>query len=359
MSSRQLLLDALLRTDLPSFIAKCFATLEPGGSYRENWHILHIAHQLTCVSSGEIKRLIVNIPPRHLKSICISVAYTAWVMGHDPSRKIIAISYGATLAEDLARQFRIIVESQWYQRVFPTFRVQSARKAQIVTTPHGFRYVAGVGGAILGKGADLIVLDDPMNAHAAFSEAERRKVRNFYDNTVSTRLNNKLTGAIILVMQRLHQDDLCGHVLNREEWALSLIPAIATDDVVYRIGLRPDDVYHRREGQLIQVCREDEATLVSQRRLLGSMSFEAQYQQNPVPPDGNAIRRDWLRHYDCPPTLDLVMTSWDTASTLGEASDFSVGTVWGIRGSDIYLLDPVRWRFEFATKPRLTKQHGA
>jgi predicted phage terminase large subunit-like protein len=363
VSDRQAALLALLRQDLPSFVAKCFATLEPGGSFRENWHILHLAHQLTRVSDGEVKRLIINIPPRHLKSICVTVAYTAWVMGHDPRLKIIALSYGSELAEELARHFRTVVESAWYRAAFPSFQIKRARRGEIVTTLNGSRYACGLDGSILGRGADLIVIDDPQKAQAAFSESERRKANNCYDNTISTRLNNKKDGAIVVVMQRLHEDDLVGHVLGKEDWEVSTIPAIAVEDQVYRTGPEPTDLYRRRAGELILPEREDEATLAAQRRLLGSMGFEAQYQQNPVPPDGNASRRQWLRYYDAAPALDLTVISWDTASTLHADSDWSVGTVWGLKGSDVYLLDVVRGRYEMPELRRLitatTQRHGA
>jgi predicted phage terminase large subunit-like protein len=356
MASQRDLLQALLRTDLPSFIAKCFATLEPGGAYRENWHIHHIAHQLTRVSGGEVKRLIITIPPRHLKSICVTVAYTAWIMGHDPSLRILTISYGSDLAQELARQFRVIVESDWYRRTFPRFKVRSARKNQITTTLNGSRYATGVGGSALGRGADLIIADDPMKAEAASRDAERHRVNKFYDSTLSTRLNQKMEGAIIIIMQRLHEDDLVGHVLDKDEWEVSTIPAIETVARSYRTGPGPDDFYHRAEGEVIQATREDAHTLAKQRRLLGSMGFEAQYQQNPVPPAGNAIRRDWLREYDHLPAPDLTMVSWDTASTIGDASDFSVGTVWGLKGSDIYLVDVVRGQFEVPDLRRRIEQ---
>ena len=363
MTSQQAALLAALRQDLPSFIAKCFATLEPGGSYRQNWHILHIAHQLTRVSDGEVKRLIVNIPPRHLKSICVTVAWTAWVMGHDPSRRIIALSYGSELAEELARQFRTVVESDWYRAAFPHFRIKNARRGEIITTMNGSRYACGFDGSILGRGADLIVIDDPQKAQAAFSESERRKAKDTYDNTISTRLNDKRHGAIVLVMQRLHEDDLVGHVLAKEDWEVSTIPAIAEQAQVYRIGPDPGDVHHRQSGELIQPMREDEAVLDTQRRLLGSVGFAAQYQQRPVPPEGHAIRREWLRYYDTVPMLDLKMVSWDTASTLQPDSDWSVGTVWGLKGSDVYLLDVVRGRYEPPELRKLitatTQRHAA
>ena len=346
MSRQQDMVDAVLRQDLSSFIAKCFATLEHGGSYRENWHVHHIAYQLTRISKGDVRRLMINIPPRHLKSMCVTVAYTAWAMGHDPSLKVMTVSYGAELAEELAGHFRMIVNTDWYRRLFPAFKVNRSSKGKITTTQNGVRYAFGMGGPIIGRGADLIVIDDPMKAQAAYSEADRIAANAYYDNTLCTRLNDKRQGAIVLVMQRLHQDDLCGHVLEHEPWEQTVIPAIAPENAEYRVGPRPQDVHRRQQGDLIQALREDDDTLDLQRRILGSAGFAAQYQQDPLPSEGNAVRREWLRFYDCSPVFDLTMISWDTASTLGEGSDYSVGTVWGLRGSDIYLVDLLRGRFE-------------
>ncbi len=238
-----------------------------------------------------------------------------------------------------------------------------ATRGEIITTLHGSRYACGLDGSILGRGADLIVIDDPQKAQASFSESERRKANACYDNTISTRLNDKREGAIVLVMQRLHEDDLVGHVVGREEWEVSTIPARAEEDQAYRIGTEPDNFHHRRAGELIQPERQDEAILAAQQRLLGSMGFAAQYQQNPMPADGNAIRREWLRYYETVPALDLTIASWDTASTLNPDSDWSVGTVWGLKGSDVYLLNVVRGRFEMPDLRRLitdtTQRHGA
>lgn len=347
MTDRRVVLQALLRSDLPSFTHKCFTTLEPGRSFHANWHIRHIGWQLGRVTEGEVRRLAITIPPRHLKSICVTVAYTAWTMGHNPGLKVITVSYADELAKLHAAAFRTIVTSDWYRTLFPAFQITRDTQVEIKTTRQGFRYAGSVGGSILGRGADLIIVDDPIKAQAALSEGERRKVKEFYDNTLYTRLNDKTRGAIVIVMQRLHQDDLIGHVQTQEPWVMAKIAAIEPEDQQYRLGPDPADVYRRRAGEVIDPSREDAAVLEQLQRTLGSMGFAAQYQQDPIPAAGNAIHREWLRYYDTQPAvLDLVMVSWDTASTLGEASDYSVGTVWGLKGSDIYLLDVVRERFE-------------
>jgi predicted phage terminase large subunit-like protein len=350
------LVHALLREDLPSFVAKSFRTIDPGTPYRDNWHIRHIGHNLQQVRRGDCRRLIVNIPPRHLKSICVTVAFSAWVMGHDPGTKIISVSYSRDLARKHATDFRTIIEAPWYRDLFPAFQIRPGgkRDTEIVTTAQGYRLSSSVGGSVLGRGADLIIVDDPIKGQDAFSEAERRRVKEFYDNVLYTRLNDKTKGAIIIVMQRLHEDDLVGHVLAKEEWDQVTIPAIATEDRAYALSDQQGDEYWRAEGELLHAEREPRQVLDYLRRTLGSLSFSAQYQQQPLPQEGNFIKREWLRYYDVVPSpVDLTVVSWDTASTLEESSDYSVGTVWGAHGNDLYLLDVIRDRLEVPELRRL------
>ena len=169
----------------------------------------------------------------------------------------------------------------------------------------------------------------------------------FYDGSLYTRLNNKAEGAIVIVMQRLHQDDLVGHVMEKEDWRVLSIPAIAPEDTVYRLGDHPEDVYRRRAGEVLQPSREPRERLEVARRTLGTLNFSAQYLQDPMPAQGNIIKRDWIRRYDrLPETFDRKICSWDTASTTTETADWSVGSVWGAVGQDFYLIDVVRERLE-------------
>lgn len=344
----QALLQAILRRDLASFIAQCFGTLEPGTAYLDNWHIHAIAYQLTRVWRGECKRLIINVPPRTAKSICVTIAFTAWVMGHDPRKRIMAISYANELSLTHAAAFRSVVSSDWYGKLFPRFAITANRSQEIRTNQQGYRFSGSVGGAVLGRGADLIVIDDPINGlEAATSAPARRRVQEFYDGTLYSRLNDRLNGAIIIVMQRLHEDDLVGHVLEKEDWEVLAIPAIAPEDARYRIGDGAEAFYQRRAGEVLHPGRDTIAWFDVARRNLGSLHFAAQYQQNPLPAEGQLIKRDWLKHYDeLPEAFDLVIASWDTASTRAEHSDWSVGTVWGAVGQNYYLIDLVRDRWE-------------
>ncbi len=348
MSDRAAFLQSILRTDLAGFIETCFATLEPGTPYRDNWHMHAIAYQLMRVRNGECKRLIINVPPRSCKSIAVTIGFTAWLMGHDPRKRIMAISYANDLARKHAIDFRTIVGSAWYKALFPGFEATSVRETELTTSRHGYRFAGSIGGSVLGRGADLIVIDDPIKGlAAALSQAERRRVAEFYDSTLYSRLSDKVNGAIVIVMQRLHQDDLVGHVLDKEDWEVLSIPAIAPDDSHIRVGSAKDAVIHRRAGDVLHPEREPAEWLEAARRNLGSLNFSAQYQQNPLPAEGNVIRREWLKTYDhLPVAFDLKIVSWDTASTLGEASDWSVGMVWGAVGQEYYLIDVVRDRLE-------------
>ena len=341
-------LSDILRRDLASFIEQCFVTLEPGKTYQHNWHIEAIAYQLMRVWSGECKRLIIAVPPRSAKSICVTIAFTAWLMGHDPRKRIMAISYARELSLTHAAAFRSVVSCDWYRRAFPSFEIAANRGQEIRTTQHGYRYASSIGGSVLGRGADLIVIDDPINGlKEALSSVARRRVQEFYDGTLYSRLNNRATGAIVIVMQRLHEDDLVGHVLEKEDWGVLSIPAIAPEDCSYRIGQGAEAVHRRRQGEIMHPARDSIVELEAIKRNLGSLNFSAQYQQNPLPAEGQIIKRDWLLHYDdLPAAFDLKVASWDTASTQAEHSDWSVGAVWGAVGQSYYLIDLVRGRWE-------------
>ena len=289
MSDRSFLLRAALRTDFVCFFEKCFLTIEPGTMYQDNWHIQAVACALQRVWAGELKRLVINVPPRSGKSIITSIAYAAWVLGHDPTRRIICVSHSDVLAKTHASYFRAIVASPWYRDLFPSFTIRHGgdREMETITTLHGYRYTVSMAGSVMGRGADLIIGDDPMSSASALSEAVRKTEVNLWMTAHRTQLNNKREGAIVLVMQRLHQNDLVGHVLGSEDWNVLSIPAIATEPVSYQIGPEPGDAFNRQAGEVLHPEREPLDVLEATRRAIGSLTFAAQYQQDPVPPGGN------------------------------------------------------------------------
>ena len=211
--------QVLLRHDFVSFAARCFQELNPQAELAMNWHLEVIAAKLTAVREGKIRRLIINLPPRHLKSLMASIAFPAWCLGHDPSAQILSVSYAQDLADKLARDCRSIMMSPWYRRIFPT-RLAPHRQAvqEFITTRQGYRLATSTGGVLTGRGADIILIDDPLKPEEALSEAQRQAANDWYDHTLYSRQNDKRRSAIVMIMQRLHEDDPVGHVLAQEPW---------------------------------------------------------------------------------------------------------------------------------------------
>ena len=295
------------------------------------------------------------MPPRSLKSICASVALPAWLLGHDPTRRIICASYAHELSVKLANDFRLVVTSDWYRRLFPHTRLDPLKntETEVVTTARGYRLATSVGGVLTGRGADLIVIDDPMKPQDALSDTKRQAVQQWFDTTLLSRLDDQARGGILLVMQRLHVEDLAGHVLAKQGWAHLDLPAIA--EVAATIPLGPGRVHHRRAGEVLHPARDSLATLERIRREMGSHAFSAQYQQDPLPLDGELLRWSWFRTYREPPERqagDLVTQSWDTASKAEEIHDWSACTTWLRRGADHYLLDVWRGRLDYPSLKR-------
>jgi hypothetical protein len=262
---------ALLRLDLASFAQACFAELYPQTQFMLGWHIELIAAKLAAVRRREIRRLIVNLPPRHAKSLLASVAFPAWCLGHEPSLQILCASYAQELADKLSRDCRRIVASHWYRRVFPA-RLSATRQAmaEFETTAQGCRLATSVGGVLTGRGADIIVIDDPLKPEEALSEAQRRAANEWFDHTLYSRLNDKRAGAIVLIMHRLHEDDLTGHVLEQESWERLALPALAEADECH--GLEHfwgRERILRARGAPLQPEREGPAELAQIRRTIG------------------------------------------------------------------------------------------
>ena len=261
------ILNAILRQDPGTFVAKVFQTVSPGDNYCHNWHIDAIVFELMLVHQGESRRLIITQPPRSLKSICTSVALVAWSLGHDPSKRFACVSYSQELAGKFARQFRAVVTSDWYRLLFPEMRLAKDTETESETTAGGGRFAVAVGGSFTGRGADVIIIDDPIKAGDAQSETTRRSVNEWFGTTLLSRLDDKKGGAIILVMQRLNEDDLAGTLLRQGGWRHLDLPAIAQEDQEIAIG--PGAVHLFRKGEVLQPEREPQATLDTLKREMG------------------------------------------------------------------------------------------
>jgi predicted phage terminase large subunit-like protein len=253
--------------------------------------------------------------------------------------------------------------SPFYRRLFPNTCLSSEKQSvdDFMTTTKGFRMSTSVGGVLTGREADLIILDDPLKPDEAFFEIRRNGVNEWYDHTLLSRLNNKGTGTIIIVMQRLHQDDLVGHVIEHEKWEVLSFPAIAEEDELHVID-SPLGGGNGNETRAKLYSRNVSRWWCSRIsvKTIGAYNFASQYQQSPTPVGGAIILTQWIRRYDENDSKEFVyiLQSWDTANKSGEINDYSVCTTWGMLHEKYYLLDVFRKRLDYPQLKRAIKEQA-
>jgi predicted phage terminase large subunit-like protein len=251
--------------------------------------------------------------------------------------------------------------SPWYRLIFPT-RLAPHRQAvqEFMTTHQGFRLATSTGGVLTGRGADIILIDDPLKPDEAFSDTQRQAANDWYDHTLYSRQNDKQHGAIVIIMQRLHEDDLVGHVLGQEPWEVVSFPAIAEADEVHEIQtIWGPRCFRRQHGEALHPEREPLSVLDNIRRTIGEYNFAGQYQQSPAPLGGGLVKVEWFKRYrdsERPERFDRIVQSWDTANKATELSDFSVCTTWGVKDKNVYLLGLLRQRLEYPALKRAVRE---
>lgn len=338
--------DALQRINFVYFLKMVFSHLHGGQLLKENWHHEAITFELELVRRRLNRRLIVNLPPRSLKSEMVSVAWVAWMLGRNPKLKFTCVSYSDDLASDFARQCLAILESDWYRRMFPGTILSRRATMNIKTTAGGGRLATSIEGSITGRGGDINIIDDPGKPEEALSEAMRAKVISWFRSTMNSRLNDQTTGSFILVMQRLHQEDLAGHLLEKGGWRHLSLPAIATKDE--NIPLLFGRMRHREIGDVLHPAHTPLAELERLKKESGAYIWSSQYQQEPVSEHGFIVKRDWLRYYDpAQSPQGRVVQSWDTASKTGLSNDWSACVTAVIDGNKVFIIDVLRNRWEF------------
>jgi len=356
---KQKQLHNLLRGSLSPFIQKAFHEVNPGQPFFDSWYLDAMAHKLEQCRVRDCKRLIITLPPRMLKSIVASVAYPAFLLGRNPTERILCISYSHEVTQKHARDFRRVVDSAWYRQVFPKTVALRSVEDIFETTRHGFRRSGSFGGAQTGLGASTIIVDDAMKADEALQKSQREKANDYFANTLYSRLDRKTNGVIIVVMQRLHDEDLVGYLLRQGGWEHLCLPAIAVQDEQIPIG--DCQFYHRKKGELLNPEFEPLSSLEATKRIMGTMHFQAQYQQAPIPESGNLIKLDWIKYFQSPPPRAdaRIVQSWDTAQKGGEVHDYAVGTTWLHAEGKHFLIDVVREQCDYPTLSRLVlEQYG-
>jgi predicted phage terminase large subunit-like protein len=340
---------ALLGADFGVFLRQCFITLYTGKEFMDNWHIDAIVYHLECAIRGEMPRLIVNLPPRHLKSFIISVALPAFILGNDPTAKIICISYSDELTKTLMQDFRRIMDSEWYKKRFANVMPSKMTQNEFLTTDGGFRYATSVGGTLTGRGGDFIIVDDPIKPEDVLSDKMRESTNEWYKNTLLSRLEDKAKSVLILVMQRLHVNDPAGFIEASGGYHKLSFPAIALKDE--DIPISENEFYHRREREPLQADREDIETLEKIRDQIGPHNFASQYQQTPEAPDGAMFKKTWFQFVSkVPPrTPDgHFIISIDTASSKTETADYTAIMFMYSDSTGHYVLRAHRGRWEYS-----------
>jgi len=332
----------LARVDLACYAAALWPPFELASHHRL------IADLLEAVERGDIRRLMIFMPPRHGKSLLGTQLFPAWFLGHHPDKSIITASYGQELADDFGRQVRNMVNDPVHRAIFPECRLadDATSMRRFSTTAGGSYYAVGRGGPITGRGAHLLLIDDPLkDAEEARSEPIRRGLYEWYTSVARTRLQPG--GAIVLITTRWHEDDLAGRLLGQqggEDWHVVNQPAIAEVDESFR-----------RAGEALWPEKFSLEDLEQTRRDVGNAAFVSLYQQHPAAAEGAVFKREWWRSYREPPTFKRIVQSWDTAFKTGAENDFSVCTTWGVAATGFYLLWFWRDKIEFPELKRRMK----
>lgn len=289
------------------------------------------------------KRLIVCMPPRHGKSELVDVWTPLWRLDLDPTKRVMLTTYGAEFAEEWGGRVKELAHTH-RRKLQLRVKRDSDAKSRWRTTQGGGLYTAGVGGALTGRGADLLIIDDPhKNWEEANSKVYRDRIWNWWLTTARTRLEPG--GSVIVVMTRWHEDDFVGRLLDAsgdeaEEWELVNLPALA----------EPDDALGRDIGQALWPARYDEAYFAKLRATLGPFVFDAMYQQHPSAPVGQILKRGWWKRYDAPPvpaTVEQWLGSVDCTFKATDESDYVVMQVWARIGANKFLIEQVRGRMDF------------
>lgn len=342
------LLDDFCRKNLYWFAQRAFSIVYPGETFLPNWHIEAMCFELEELIRGRNHRLIVNLPPRHLKSYCAVIALPAFLLGLNPSARIIVATYSQDLGAEHGERLRRLMNSDWYQQLFPRTRIRTQNHDELRTTQGGGRRNVSPKSATTGFGADVIVIDDLINGAEINSETIRSQATNFYRDALHSRLNRQETGRIVSIQQRLHDDDFPAFLLEQGGWRHINLRATALADETFLLyaGRR----HKRKAGGLLFPELQSEEVLQQIRRDIGNPAFSAQYQQEPVTPGGALLRLDKLRFYE--EGLDYkdfhgILQSWDTAYSTEPGADFSVCTTWGYKDERWHLIDVWRQRVAF------------
>lgn len=336
-----------MEKDFYIFFQKTIRELNPGIEKYDFWYLEYLAELLSSIEQTKEKYLIINIPPRFFKSSLVSVSWPLWLLGNKPEKKIIVATYSQRLSNKFNTDSKIITETDWYQKQYPQFALhKSSDKFKLLTKKNGFRLSTSTGGTLTGEGGDYLILDDPHHPKEIFSPHLREKTISWFQQIFSTRLNNHRKGKIVLIMQRLHKDDLTGFLLSRNKNIRHInLPAIFNEKKTFHLKKKTINI---TKNSLLAKNRYTKKELDELREEIGIHTFTTQFLGTPVTQNGSILRSSFLQFEEITTNEnDLIIHSWDTAICSNEKSDFSVVTSWSIREQTLLLLDYKRLKLDF------------
>lgn len=376
LPSESELIKELCERSFKHYVRYSWNVLEPMTEFKDNWHIDAICEYLQALHDGEIKRLLVNIPPRMLKSIIFTIMYPTWDWIKYPHHKFIGLSYSDTLSKGHNIKKRDIVASHWYQKNWgDKIRLKDDMNTQkkFENTRGGVMYSSSVGGTVTGEGADTIMFDDPHNPKQAESDIQRSDAIEFFKGTVQSRLNDHKTGKIAVIMQRLHDQDISGYILSNELGYEHLCLPMEFEQKTM-IWLPKSKIELIKEaGELLQPDRFGKEEIENLKKTMGSYSYSGQYQQSPTPKTGGMFKKYWWNYwipkgmldkfppvavknekgeviYKTPvelPELTEQAQSWDAAFKGNDDNDKVACGVWGKANADKFLLHLINENMTF------------
>jgi predicted phage terminase large subunit-like protein len=320
---------------LYEFVKQAWSVVEPGVPFIPSWHIEVICEHLEAITHGTLRKLLINIPPRHTKSLIVSVLWPMWEWLSAPNQKFLCASYSSTLSIRDNLKARRLIQSPWYQKRWGhlfAFAGDQNAKQRFENDKTGYRIATSVGGTATGEGGSRLILDDPHGAQDAQSEALRESALEWFDGVWSTRLNNPKTNAMVVVMQRLHDKDVSGHILHDiGGWEHICVPA-EWDGIHRKTSLGPYDP-RTKKGELICPERFGPKELASLKQLLGEYGSSGQLQQDPVPVGGGLIKTEYFRIWPVAeglPAFEYILQSYDCAFTEKTTGDPTACSVWAV-----------------------------
>lgn len=371
-----------------AYVRDAWKIIEPGVEYSHNWHIEYLYEEVLTmfghidsireiypdadwdkINEETTRRMVINVPTRSMKTVLISVMLPTWLILHRPTLKFATVSYSDDLATEINDKRRTIISSDWYKQHFGDIiqiKQGSDRKDRIEFTSQGMMYSTSIGGVFTGKGADVIILDDPQKPKDMETEGLQDKAIKFFTDTLPTRIDNPNEGVIINIQQRLHSDDLTGFILEtRPNYRLVKIPLEFVEEQTF-IAPLTGRVIHKKEGEVMWPSRLGKKAVSNLRLELGPRNFEAQQQQNPTPEGGAIMELEWFARYPGTPKqllegfkklepdvyerLDIVL-SWDMSYSDKQSKDTDyVGFVAGAYDYETettYILDAWKKKMAF------------